>query len=137
MVYKNLGINFFLSGLKMLIKVSMVALGMVNFYLTRKSRKNPVMMKLKFIVATSLRLFQMTLQLFHLTLKLYRRRILVSTICYTWLLHSGKALCYLMEQPAIRIRSGIISDNHCILLGKWDANETIIMLFPLVSFCFE
>ena len=78
MVYKNLGINFFLSGLKMLIKVSMVALGMVNFYLTRKSRKNPVMMKLKYIVAMSLRLFQMTLQLFHLTLKLYRRRILVS-----------------------------------------------------------
>ena len=32
----------------------MVALGMVNFYLTRKSRKNPVMMKLKYIIAMSL-----------------------------------------------------------------------------------
>ena len=32
----------------------MVALGMVNIYLTRKSRKNPVMTKLKYIIAMSL-----------------------------------------------------------------------------------
>ena len=37
---------------------------------------------------------------------------------------------------AIQIRSGIISDNHWILLFKCDSIKTIIMLFPLVSFCF-
>ena len=74
----DISLNFFFFFLKKKKKVSMFTLGMVNFYLTRKSRKNPVMMKLKYIIAMSLRFFQMTLQLFHLTLKLYRRRILVS-----------------------------------------------------------
>ena len=46
------------------------------------------------------------------------------------LLPSWKALRYFCI-------SDIISDNHCILLGKCGKNETIIDLFPLVSFfCF-
>ena len=59
------------------------------------------------------RVFQITLQLFQL------------------LVHSWKALCHFC------IRSDIIGDNNCILLCKCDRNETMIVLFPLVSFFFS
>ena len=49
------------------------------------------------------------------------------------LVHSWKVLCHFY------IRSDmidIIGDNNCILLCKCDRNETMIVLFPLVSFFF-
>ena len=59
------------------------------------------------------------------------------TICYTYSYYvQGKPCVTWWSNRAIWIRSEMISDNLCILLGKCDTIETIIMLFSLVSFCF-